>query len=451
MLVVLLLCLGAVAVVMRRNGSDAVAVDAVVLQRPHTRLDASDADSLPHPRSFGAASKGAGQDRLDGASRDTRPRDSSTGVQQITTRGSAPLKISKPASSFTLDGAPTRAGEQPRARKDSGGARDSQLPRFSLDGKAAAESPLPRFGVNGEAEAVAAPTARFGVNGEAADDAEPAAKPRFGANGEEAAVQEQPRFGLNGETHADEPVVAPRAPARTDRARKVPVLDERETAAAAPVAGSKLPSLKGGDSFGLDSDEPVVVTPARTKASGILTATKALPADTLSPDDDPEPQHLLGEIHEKLSVRTDERLARFDELAANDLQSDGDRDSDTATEAAARDAAPEASPRGGVDPAVVWKPQEKPPTSSSATSRPAVEEEEERQPGLKAHEVDTDRHPFLDAADLLDGHPRRSEHEQETVGYKGQAIAQKSSRPYARGSYNGKADFDNSLTRERLL
>ena len=416
-LVVLLLCLGAVAVVMRRNGaSDAETFDSVVLQRPRSRLDSSEADNLPHPRSFGAASKGGEQDRVDGASRDARPRDSSVGGLEITTRSAAPLKTAKPASGFTLDGAPTRAVEQPLARKDSGAARDSQLPRFSLDGEAAAESPRPRFGVNGEADGAAAPTARFGVNGEAADAAQPAAKPRFGANGEEAAAQEQPRFGVNGETHADEPAVAPRAPARTERARKVPAV-ERETAAA-----SKLPSLKGGDAFGLVSDEPAAVTPARTKAAGILTATQALPADTLSPDDDPEPQHLLGEIHEKLSVHSDERLARFEELAANDPRSE--RSSDTAvrtqrtsSEAAARDAAPEASSRGGVDPAVLWKPQEKPPTSSSATSRPAVEEEEDRQPGLKAHEVDTDRHPFLDAADLLDGHPRRSEHEQ-TAGYK---------------------------------
>ena len=417
-------CLGAVALLMRRNGAlEAGASDAgVVLQRPRMPLEPSDADSLPHPRSFGAASKGADAERRDGASGDARMQTLPV-RQEIATGGAAPLEGVKPATGFTLDGAPVRAGEQPLAREAGNANPATQLPRFSLDGEAAEESPPPRFGVDGEAANAGAPKTRFGVNGETADAAEPAAKPRFGANGEEAsaatarfgvngdvaAVDEQPRYGVNGEEHAGE---APRSTA----------------VASVPVTSGKTPS-RDGDSFGLDTDEPAVVAPTRTKASGILTATKALPADTLSPDDDPEPQHLLGEIHEKLSVRADERLARFDDVAANDVRSY--RSSEAAgpqrlsSDADARGAAPESSRTGGtvVDPAVLWKPKEQPPTTTSASWMPQAEHEEPRS-GLRAEEVDTDRHPFLDAADLLDGHPRRSEHEQ-VAGYKGKVIVER--------------------------
>ena len=53
---------------------------------------------------------------------------------------------------------------------------------------------------------------------------------------------------------------------------------------------------------------------------------------------------------------------------------------------------------------------------------PLAEEEEKTRAGLRPSEaLDTDQFPFLDAADLLRGHPRRSEIDQK-AGYKGKTI-----------------------------
>ena len=429
--------LGAVALVVRHNGvSGAGATDAgAILQRP--RAPASERDSMPLPRSFGAASKSAENDRLDG-DRAARLQDTPA-RQEVTTRGDAPLGSVNPATGLAADD--TRADEPPRAREESGASPEGPLPRFNLDGEAPAESPRPHAALDGEVESVAAPKPRFGVNGEAVGlEDKPVAKLRLGVNGEvadaakarivaggeEAVAKKQPRFGVNGE--AEKAEVRRGTPVAEARTREVPspVLDTRSKL---PDAGVELPSRKG-DSFGLDSDEPAVVAPALTKASGVLTATKTLPADTLSPDDDPEPPHLLGEIHEQLSLHTDERLSRFEELvAAVDPRSDRSSAANglerlSSDSLGARGSAPESS-GVGVDPAVVWKPKDPKAAADAGSSRPLVEEEQPRT-GLRAEEVDTDIHAFLDAADLLDGHPRRSEHDQTAGGYKGKAIVERS-------------------------
>ena len=452
MLFVVVFCLGAIALTVRRNRVPQTGASdvGVLLDNPRSRLQPFEGDNMLHPRSFGAASK---DDRLGGGSGATSVQDKSARLD-VATRSAAPLEAVKPMVGFTVDGTPVRAEEQQRARGGGGATPQGQLPRFNLDGEAAAESPRPALSSTGKGKSIGAvPMPRFGVNGEEADEAKPragtnsredadAGKTRFGINGEEAgAAKEQapvaerahttpdrdrhtdrPRFGVNGELPADEPhasLANPVAEARTDRSRKAPALD-REAASQKPAASSELP-LRHNDAFGLDSEEPTVVAPARTKASGILTATKALPVETLSPEEDPEPPHLLGEIHEKMSLRTDERMSRFDELmAANDPRAEG-RSSDAQQQSSDLGARGSATADVDVDPAVVWKPRDATPAAVTGRATPLAEEEQPRA-GLRAEEVkDTDQFPFLDAADLLHGHPRRSEIDQK-AGYKGKTI-----------------------------
>ena len=447
MLFVIVFCLGAIALAVRRNRAPHAAASdvGVLLDNPRSRLQPFEGDNVLHPRSFGAASK---EDRLGGGSGVTSLQDKS--ARQEATRSAAPLEAVKPMTGFTVDGTPVRADERPQARGEGGASPQGQLPRFNLDGEAAAESPRPVVSSYGKgASSGAVPTQRFGVNGELADEAKHrtgtngredagTGKARFGINGEAVdGVMEQapaaerarkapdrdrhadrPRFGVNGELPDDEPResrATPDAEARTERSRKVPPLDSEATP---KKPGDTALPLGQNDAFGLDSEEPAVVAPARTKASGILTATKALPAETLSPEEDPEPPHLLGEIHEKLSLRTDERLSRFDELmAANDSRERSSDDQQRSSDLGARGSA---TADLDVDPAVLWRPRDATPAAETGRAKPLAEEEQPHA-GLRAEEVDTDQFPFLDAADLLDGHPRRSEIDRK-AGYKGKTI-----------------------------
>ena len=452
MLFVVVFCLGAIALAVRRNRAPVSGASdvGVLLDNPRSRLQPFEGDNMLHPRSFGAASK---EDRLGGGSGAGSMQDKSA-RQEVATRSVSPLEAVKPMAAFTVDGTPVRAEEQQRPRGGADGASpQGQLPRFNLDGEAAAESPRPALSSNGKgAPSGAVPTQRFGVNGEEAEEAKPragansredaaAGKTRFGINGEavddakeQAPVTERarktpdrdrhtdrPRFGVNGELPEDEPHASratPVAEPRTDRSRKAPALDVEATSKKA--ATNPELATQQQDAFGLDSDEPAVVAPARTKASGILTATKALPVETLSPEEDPEPPHLLGEIHEKMSLRTDERMSRFDELmAANDPRSEG-RSSDAQQRSSDLGARSSATADVDVDPAVLWKPRDATPPAGADRATPLAEEDEPRA-GLRAAEVDTDQFPFLDVADLLHGHPRRSEIDQK-VGYKGKTI-----------------------------
>ena len=433
---------------MRRNRvPHAVASDVgVLLDNPRSRLQPFEGDNVLHPRSFGAASK---EDRLGGGSGVASLQDPSA-RQDVAS--AAPLEAVKPVTGFTVDGTPVRADERLQARGEGSALPQGQLPRFNLDGEAAAESPRPVVTSNGKGTpSSAVPMQRFGVNGELANEAKPRSginsredadtgKTRFGINGEVVDdVKEQgpvaerarktpdrdrhtdrPRFGVNGELPDDEPRVSRAIPdeeARAERSRKIPALD-REAAVKKAAADTELPARQN-DAFGLDSEEPALVAPARTKASGILTAAKALPAETLSPEEDPEPQHLLGEIHEKLSLRTDERLSHFDELmAANDPR---ERNSDVQQQRSS-DLGARGSAELDVDPAVLWKPRDATPAAEAGRAMPLAEEEEKTRAGLRPSEaLDTDQFPFLDAADLLRGHPRRSEIDQK-AGYKGKTI-----------------------------
>ena len=404
---VVVLCLGAVALVMRRNGASNASLADVTLPLPRARLEPSEAGNLPELRSL----VGGGEaDPLDGAGHAARPSDPPAvvardplPVPEIATRGdAAQLEDVAPAARFSVDGAVTapHVDEPQNARDGAAAPAKSKASRFNLDGEAVAEAPKA--------------TARFGVNGEAAVEeaaAAPTQQPRFGVNGEAVDAQDQPSL-------AD-------AQPRPDR-KQAPAARSK-----VPVAGAELPTRKG-DSFGLDSEEPAVVAPARTKQAGILAAANAMPATALSPDDDPERPHLLGEIHEKLHENLHGN-ARFED-EADAAEARPGLDSDAArlfSDAGGSESAPEVTRAAGVavDPAVVWKPKE---SGAGRTNKPAADDgaglpqadEDKPRSGLRAHEIDTDTQPFLDAADLLDGHPRRSEYNEaaQAAAYKGKTI-----------------------------